>query len=194
MLLAREQAANIAPVQDDDRERGPGGEGDHRPRGAVEKRPQRQRDRREDRRHRGIARQEEDEDPDTGRGESRQRRDGERDAARRRHDLPPTGEAEEKRAPVADHGSDTGEDADQVTSEPEPEDGGGRALGDVQQRDGHPELEAERPPDVRRPGVAAPERPDVDTAQQPREPVPPRHAAEDVARGDEERVGSLMTE
>ena len=89
---------------------------------------------------------------------------------------------------MADHGRDAREHADEVAAEPEAEHRGDRALGDVEERDREPHLEAERAPDVRRAGVAAPERPDVDPAQNEGEPVPPRHAAEDVARGDEENV------
>ena len=90
---------------------------------------------------------------------------------------------------MADHGRDAGEHTDEVASEREAEQCRRRTLGDVEERDRHPELEAERPPDVRRDRVAAPDRPYVDTSQEPREPVRPRHAAEEVANGDEKGVG-----
>ena len=89
---------------------------------------------------------------------------------------------------MADHGRDAREHADEVAAEPEAEHRGHRALGDVEERDGQRHLEAERAPHVRRAGVAAPERPDVDPAQDAGKPVPPRHAAEEVARGDEKDV------
>ena len=89
---------------------------------------------------------------------------------------------------MADHRRDAREHADEVPAEPEPEQRRDGALGDVEQRDGDPEPEPERAPDVGRARVAAPQGAHVDAPEQPGEPVPPRHAAEDVARSDEKRV------
>ncbi len=68
---------------------------------------------------------------------------------------------------MADHGRDSGEHSDEVAPEREAQQRRHGALGDVEERNRHPELEPERPPDVRRAGVPAPEGPDVDAAQEP---------------------------
>jgi hypothetical protein len=48
------------------------------------------------------------------------------------------------------------------------------------------ELEAKRSPDVRRAGVTAAERADVDARKHARDPVAPGHAPEEIAGSDEE--------
>jgi hypothetical protein len=88
---------------------------------------------------------------------------------------------------VTGHGCAACEHADEVVGEPATEERRGGPLGDVQKRDGEAELEAERPPDVGRADVPAAERADVDAADEPRQPVPPRQRAEEVAGRDQER-------
>src|SRR5262249_58650118 len=63
-----------------------------------------------------------------------------------------------------------------------------KPLGDVQQRDAEPDLEAHRPPDVRRTGAPAAGLADVHALEQPRQPVAPGHAPEEVTGEDQEGV------
>ena len=83
-------------------------------------------------------------------------------------DLSAALEAHEERAPVAGHRGTAREDGDEVVSEPAAEQRRDGALGDVEDRNADPELEAEGAPDVRRPRVSAPERPDVHACEHPR--------------------------
>jgi hypothetical protein len=89
---------------------------------------------------------------------------------------------------VSGHRRAARQDGNEVIGEPEPECGGRGTLRNVQERDGDRDLEAERAPDVRRPNVSAPERADVDTGREARQPVPPRQRAEQIAHDDGECV------
>src|SRR5919106_7030274 len=193
MLLAREQPADVRAMEDDDRDRGAGGECEHRPGGAEEGGEGRQRKRGRERGDRGVARRQENHDPGPGGGEGGKEGHRERDPAGRGNRLSPAREAQEERAPVTHQRGDPGEDADQVVAEPDPEERRRRALGDVQERDGEPELEAERPPHVRRPRVPAPDRANVDPDEQAREPIAPGQAAEEVAERDEKDSGQIRS-
>ena len=57
---------------------------------------------------------------------------------------------------MPDHCRHPGEHRDELVAEPAAEERGRGALGDVEQGDREPELEAERPPDVRRAGFPLP--------------------------------------
>ena len=63
---------------------------------------------------------------------------------------------------MADHGRDPGEHAHEVAADPEAQERRG-ALADVEESDGDSELEPERPPDVGRAGIPAPQGADVDS-------------------------------
>src|SRR5205085_6804682 len=107
-------------------------------------------------------------DPDGCRGKRRQRHQRQRDAAGRRDDLAAAAEADEYGPPVPDQRGDSGQKADELPAEPEPEQRRRGALGDVEQRHAEADLETERPPDVRRTGAAAPDLADVDALENPR--------------------------
>ena len=89
------------------------------------------------------------------------------------------------------HRRASGQDADEVVPQPDPEECCGSSLGDVEHGHGDAELEPERPPHVRRAGVPAPERADVHAREDPRQPVPERQAAEHVAQRDEEEFAQV---
>jgi hypothetical protein len=92
---------------------------------------------------------------------------------------------------VANHRGDAGEHSDEVVPEPASEEGSGHAFADVEKRNGDRELEPDRAPDVRRARVAAADPTDVDAGDEARQPVPPRHRAEEVAGRNEERFGQV---
>src|SRR4051794_31431429 len=93
----------IRPVEDEDAEPRRTAEGDHRPRVAVEPRPQAERARPDDRGDRRIPRHREDEKPDARGAEPNERRDAEEGAAGGRDHLPAALEAEEHGPPVPEH-------------------------------------------------------------------------------------------
>ena len=76
----------------------------------------------------------------------------------------------------------------ELTAEPESKQRRHGAFGNVEQRDAEGDLEASCAPDVRRSGAAAPFLADVDALQQPRQPVTPGHAAEEITGQDQENV------
>jgi len=148
-------------VEREDRDRRSGSEGDDEPRGAEQKGEEREGRRRQQRCDRRVAGDEERADPDHRHGQRRERRQRESDPARRGHDLAATSEAHEERPPVSNQRGNPGEEPDELASQPEAEQRRDEALRDVEQRDRQAQLEALRAPDVRGPGVAAPDRPDV---------------------------------
>jgi hypothetical protein len=93
---------------------------------------------------------------------------------------------------MAGHRRTARKHSDEVVSEPAPKQRGDRALGDVEHGHAEPELEAERAPDVGGARVPAPERADVHSREQARQPVPPRHRAEDVAERNEEEFAAQV--
>src|ERR671918_606328 len=165
VLRSAREAGDVAAVEKDDRHGRTSGEGQDRPRRSEDDREERERHGGDHRGDRGVARREED---DAG---------GRNGLARLR-------EAEEERPPVPDHRSDAGQDSDEVVAEPAAEQCGGEPLSDVEGSHREAELEAERAPHVRSPWVAAADRSDVDPGDESRDPVPPRHAPEEIADSD----------
>src|SRR6266700_1474780 len=188
VLAAAEQPGDVGPVEDEDRHRRPGGEGDYGPGGAEDHGKQRQRHRRDHRGHRGVAGQEEGADPNGGGRKRRERHQRQGDTAGRRDDLAAAAEADEQRPPVPDQRGDAGQKADELAAKPESERRRGKALGDVEQRHTESDLATERAPDVRRAGAATTDLADVDALENPRQPIAPGHAAEEVTRQDQENV------
>ena len=106
---------------------------------------------------------------------------------RRRHHLPAAPPAQEHRPPVPEHRRSAGEHAGEMRHHERRDERRHKALRRVQQHDRHAQPPAVDAPDVRPADVAAAVTPDVIVLDEPWEPVPPRHRAEYVARGDEER-------
>ena len=128
---------------------------DHGPRLAEREPDERERNRRHDRGERRVAREEEGDDPDAEPDQPEQRRDAEEGAAGGRDGLAALLEAQEERAPVAEHRRAAGEDAGQLADEQRPHERRHEALGDVEEHDRDPVPAAVGAPDVRRADVAA---------------------------------------
>jgi hypothetical protein len=176
------------PVQDDDADRGEGGEPDDGP-GAPEREAE-QRERRggDDRGQGRVPEEGEDDEPENEADRRHERRERKRDAAGRGDHLPALAEPEEHGPGVPDHRRSAGEDTDPVAADLEPDERGHEALRDVEQRDGHPERAAVDAPDVRGADVAAATRADVLPAQEAREHVAEGDRAEEVRPDDDQDV------
>ena len=161
-LLAPQQPAQVAAVEDDDRAPGPDREAEHRPRRAEEERRIAAASSRRDRRDRRIAGQEEDGDPD-----------------RRAHrltsgatasatppvvptTLPPLAKPRKSGRQCPTSAALPASDADQLVADEPPEQAGRKTLADVEERDGDAEARAADPPDVRRADVSGADRADID--------------------------------
>ena len=92
---------------------------------------------------------------------------------------------------MAGHGGAAGNDADEVVREPAPEKGGEEAFAEVEERNGERVAKPQDAEDVRRAGVSAPARADVDPGDRARDPVSPRQAAEDVTERDQADRGQV---
>jgi hypothetical protein len=165
----------------------PKSEADHRPRLSEEPGDERNRRGREHRRGGGVAQKQEAEDPDPRGDEPDQRGDAEQRAAGGRDHLPALGEAHEQRPPVAEHGRAAGEYAGPLPHHQRGDERGHEPLQHVQQHNGQPQPPPVHAPDVGGADVAAAVAADVVVAQQSDEPVAERHAAGEVAAGDEDR-------
>ncbi len=86
---------------------------------------------------------------------------------------------------MAEHRRAPGERARDVAGDQGRDERGHEPLGDVEHDHRDRIARAEAPPDVRRPDVAAADRPDVDAPRQPHDPVSEREAAGEVADDDE---------
>ncbi len=170
----------LRAVEEDDGARAGNPERDDRPRVVEHDDQDRERRRRHDRRQRREPRHEKDDKPDADAAERDERCERQRRASGGRDHLAALLEPEEHRPGVTDHGRSGREDADERSTDPEPEGRCGEALRDVEQGHRDAEAAAVHAEDVRRADVAAAPGADVLLTQDERHPVAERQRAEEV--------------